>query len=495
MNEFATELTNVMTPDYIEKLGMSKAPFSELHDADVYYENDNKINIQKKIAHLLEYTNLVLFVQGAEGVGKTTILKQRILTAKTDWQICYLSAKDYTTPEAFINKLTADLNLNQEGSNAEIISLQEKLEIFCKSNQLPILIIDDIEQLKETLIPILSSLTIPQDNNRPLLRLIISGDDISPLLLNAIPKENNEESLKYLPVLPLTEAETGEYIKFKIKAAGYEKNSPFTATTINNIYLDAKGFPKYINQLANHFLTQFSQGKIVKPSPLDFGGNNNVLKLAAIGLSLLVAIIVIISVSTETDVDTDQETENLAIPATPLGIKPNIIIEKNEFIELTTPSPTPEKTINAQPENVIVAKDIMKNPQAFEKRVDTKAPEIKPHKTEEKKPTAPQNRKRKTATQTSVVNWINKQNPNHFTLQLIGGSHKAAAEKFIKEHNIKNDAYIFSTTRNGTPWFVVIYKSYSQRTRAQAASDSLPKSLKKMKPWIRTFAQIKKDMK
>ena len=88
-----------------------------------------------------------------------------------------------------------------------------------------------------------------------------------------------------------------------------------------------------------------------------------------------------------------------------------------------------------------------------------------------------------------------QQNPQHYTLQLIGSSRIASVENFIAKHNIEKDAHIFSTIRKGKPWFSVIYKSYSSLKQAKRAADSLPDSLKKIKPWIRTFDHIRKDIK
>ncbi|MDH5256626.1 MAG: AAA family ATPase [Gammaproteobacteria bacterium] len=520
MNEFAIELTNVMTPDYLDKLGMTKAPFSDLYDQDVYYENDNKINIQKKIAHLLEYTNLVLFIQGAEGVGKTTILKQRILSAKEDWSMCYLSAKDYKTNDALVEKLAAELGLSLSNElNTSATSLQEQLDILCKEGKLPVLIIDDIEQLSETLIPMLSSFVLARENNRPRLRLIIAGEDIPPSLLNVIPKEDDEANLKYLPVLPLSEIETGEYIKYKIKAAGYDRGNPFTANVINKIYLDAKGFPKIINQLANHFLSQFSQGKIEKPQLLNFSENNNILKLAAAALSLLVIIIVIsISLSTdqdEHDIAQTQQTKAIGIPAAKnidqnasqntSQIKPQDAgsqkANSENKISAEPLTSAPKITISDTPNNSTIEKTTEKESVS----IALKQPEPKvekPKLTVQNKPaplqpTAPTSSKKLPAMRThpDTIRWINKQNPKHFTLQLIGSSQKSSVENFIKEHKLGKNAYIFSTDRKGTPWFSVIYKSYSQRKAAQNAAESLPGSLKQVKPWIRTFAHIKRDMK
>ena len=483
MNTFNKALNNLIMPGYVDKLGMSHAPFSELYDAQMYYENDNKKETLKKIAYLLEYTQLILCIQGANGVGKTTLLKNLLLKTKPNWKVCYLSAKDYTTSEALINKLATDLDLTlvDHEQTIPVSSLQEQIQSLCDDETLPILIIDDIEQLKETLLPLLLSFINPiQSTSREQagLRLIIAGEDIPQFFLNAIPKDDNEEKIKYLPVLPLSEMETGEYIQHRLQVSGYEKKSPFSSQAINKIYLDAKGFPKTINQLANHILTQYAQGKIEKPALLGLR-NNNTIKLAAIALILLIIVAVLfLTISTEnneTDKIDNRQTENLEIPK-----KEQV---KNSSFNIHPPV-TPTQT-QAQVETA--PKQQHKTPSAEKTNITQEKTEVKPEIKTDKAVVE--------STKEKDLRWIMQQNPKHYTLQLIGSSRIASVENFITKHNIEKDAHIFSTIRKGKPWFSVIYKSYNSLKQAKQAAESLPDSLKKIKPWIRTFEHIRKDIK
>jgi len=505
MNDFAQELTNVMNPDFVDKLGMSKPPFSEIYDPEVYYENDNKINIQKKISHLLEYTSLVLFIQGAEGIGKTSILKKRIENTKPDWEICYLSAKDYISIDALIEKLALDLKLNlmsnNEGTTA--LSIQEQLDGLAKTAKLPILIIDDIDELSENLIPTLASLAFPPGIDKPLLRLIIAGEDIPEALENTIPKTTDDEKLKYLPVLPLTEAETGEYINFRIKDAGYEKSSPFTPNIVNKIYLDAKGFPKSINQLANHFLSQFAQGNIEKPSILNMSENNKQLKIAAGALASIVIIIIGVIAFSGDDIDeTENKIKSLPVPTPAISSQEKGEVKnptQPDISEPTTIAKAPTETVDTPPQKKELTKHRTISPTqvaATEEIKIKEAPKAIIEKTIERpvtKVTLP--KKKRLRTPQVTLDWIKEQHPRHYTLQLIGGSQKASVEGFIKKHRLEKSAYIFSTSRDGKIWYSVVYNSYSTLKKARRASESLPTSLSKIKPWVRTFDHVKKDVR
>lgn len=87
-------------------------------------------------------------------------------------------------------------------------------------------------------------------------------------------------------------------------------------------------------------------------------------------------------------------------------------------------------------------------------------------------------------------NWIMAQDPQQYTVQLIGSSSEAAVIRFIRKHGIEQEAAYYSTTRNGQPWFTVVYGSFPSREAAHQAAQRLPPSLRNASPWLRSFRDI-----
>ncbi len=90
--------------------------------------------------------------------------------------------------------------------------------------------------------------------------------------------------------------------------------------------------------------------------------------------------------------------------------------------------------------------------------------------------------------------WIRKQNPQHFTLQLLGSQRKDSLKKFIKQHDLRGDVAWFASLRNRQPWYVLIQGRYASRAQAQNAASSVVKNIRGIKPWIRPFADIQKTL-
>lgn len=519
MNEFARSLSNAMTPLYVEKLRLSQAPFTERYTESLYYENETRKDILKKITHLTEYTNLVLFIQGAEGLGKTSLIRHRLNLAKTSWRICYFNSKDYVNPDAFIEKLFKDFQLKYTSNTQkdQPTSLHEQIEGLYQTGLTPVVVIDDIHQLSERLIPTLQSLISFNKENRPLVRLIVAGEDIPDSLLKILPLEKGQPAIKYLPLPPLSEKETTAYIKYKLTQSGYNQNEPFNKTILKKIYLDSKGFPKFINQLADYMMNQHMHSGGDKKPAIQFSGEDlKKIKIAAAILATIVVITLLVTTimnssddSSETEIAENSNVNDVSpVVDSPASIvntatftdaeMDEVEIAPTKQAETIATKPTDQATVSKTEKEVIVEKESLKIISTSEK-VESKSkpdstlvvsekitPKNKPE--EKKKETKPEKRL------SPELEWLNAQDPAHYTLQLIGSSSEKSAINFIKKHGIEKDAKYFHTIRKEKDWYFIVYKSYPSGRSAREATQNLPSSLKKTKPWIRTFKDIKKDL-
>jgi len=91
--------------------------------------------------------------------------------------------------------------------------------------------------------------------------------------------------------------------------------------------------------------------------------------------------------------------------------------------------------------------------------------------------------------------WLLQQNPGRFTLQLVGVQDEKSARAFIRQHQLQGAATYFRTTRNGHPWFSVVYGVYPGRGEAVAARSRLPGKLAKAGAWPRTLASVQEAIR
>ena len=91
--------------------------------------------------------------------------------------------------------------------------------------------------------------------------------------------------------------------------------------------------------------------------------------------------------------------------------------------------------------------------------------------------------------------WIQKQNPQHFTLQLLGSYNKAGIIRFVKQHKLAQPIAWYETTRQGKSWHVLLQGNYKDKLAAKAAIKKSPTQYKRVKPWVRPFSQLQSGLK
>ncbi len=90
--------------------------------------------------------------------------------------------------------------------------------------------------------------------------------------------------------------------------------------------------------------------------------------------------------------------------------------------------------------------------------------------------------------------WILKQQPQHYTVQLIGARREAGIRQFFKTHRLGDAAAYFEATLNGEPFYKVIRGVYPDRKSATTARRNLSEKLKTADPIIVRFKDIQKTL-
>ncbi len=108
-----------------------------------------------------------------------------------------------------------------------------------------------------------------------------------------------------------------------------------------------------------------------------------------------------------------------------------------------------------------------------------------------KKP-KPDEAKANIATKTILVTekqWRAK--PDNFTVQVAAAHNEANIKRLETKLPLVQPHYVYRTTRNGKPWFILIYGSYAGKQAALAARDALPSEFRKgSTPWVRKQGEV-----
>lgn len=86
--------------------------------------------------------------------------------------------------------------------------------------------------------------------------------------------------------------------------------------------------------------------------------------------------------------------------------------------------------------------------------------------------------------------WILAQNPNNYTIQLLGTGNEKLLVALIKRLKLTDGAAYYKNSHFDKPWYALTYGTYSSVSEANDAINNLPDELLKGQPWIRKFGDI-----
>jgi septal ring-binding cell division protein DamX len=94
----------------------------------------------------------------------------------------------------------------------------------------------------------------------------------------------------------------------------------------------------------------------------------------------------------------------------------------------------------------------------------------------------------------SAKNFIDQQNPDRYTLQLLGSPNLSAIQKMIAQNKRDKNYHWFMTSKFGKPWYSLIYGSYKSKNAASRGFKNLPAEFRRTKPWIRQFSALQSQI-
>lgn len=483
------------------------------------------------LTHLLQFSELLLYINGPDGIGKTTLVQQFINKAHENWRICLLNAQDIQTPQRLIQQLINQFDLPSlsEHASPEIHLIQyfNKLQ---QAAQLPVIIIDDAEQLDlETLKRLFHLAPNLTDTLSSVRILLIGNQKLKKKLSKSGLYDDNNPPIHEVELTALDEKQTADYLKQRINSANLTTEFPFSDHEIHLIHQESSGIPQQIHKRAIHHY----QKKMLNSVRLRTEEKLTIVPVAKKYVLIVLAIVLLSPLlwwqdsinqffSDTNDNNSGHQQRKIALPSADLSIleitqmaspekstlkidpapqpiasnkpvskhrndpKETNKISINQLIEPNKASPdiTPEITIASPleplPEPTIKAIELVPLPVATVPAND-------------REPTPVDTPKKTAVTDKTVLHpakWLLQQDPTHYTLQLLSARKQSSILEFSKKYDDIQELAHFHHKIKGQQWHVITAGIYPSRGAAKKAILTLPKALQSNQPWPRRLSAI-----
>ena len=244
-------------------------PFQTRYDDACYFDEAVRAKRLNLLLHLIPYSD-VLLVTGEPGSGKTFVLNRLLAGANHSWRICRVQATPEIDGERLIEILSREFSLRPDDSDdveQRLRLLRESLHALRHSALIPVLVIDDAHLLTHAALVMLTALTEPWEAKDKLLSVVMfSEPEITKRLIAPGLEALRARVSHTFDIPPLSQEDTGRYIRHRLQAAGLAGAGPFTDAVIKFIHVASRGIPGRINEFARVVLNN-SEQKLARAAP------------------------------------------------------------------------------------------------------------------------------------------------------------------------------------------------------------------------------------
>jgi len=247
---------------YQQFYSLRDIPFSLAPDPKYLFRTESLLEVFANLQYGIENGKGIVVVTGEVGTGKTTILRSTLQSLDRSVLAAYIFNPLLSTSE-FFDLLAGEFHLKPQQSKATMLRMLGYVLMSRHAQGLrTVLVVDEAHLLPKHLLEEIRLLSNFETNRDKLLQIILCGQpELHDLLAQQELRQLKQRVSLKCSIRMLSERETAEYIRWRMRIAGARDENLFEPDAIQTVHRFSGGIPRIINNICdNALLTGFGQG-------------------------------------------------------------------------------------------------------------------------------------------------------------------------------------------------------------------------------------------
>ena len=241
---------------YLEHFGLAQAPFKITPHTEFFFSGANRGATLDALIYAIRAGDGLVKVTGEVGAGKTMLCRVLIEKLPADVETIYLAIPSLTRDE-ILQAIAADLKLKTKTLNTAGVleRIQERLIKLHGQGRQVVVLIDEAHAMPLETLEELRLLSNLETNRDKLLQIVLFGQpELDQHLAKPHMRQVKERITHSFFLRPMPKKDIGDYLNFRLRAAGYHGPDVFTERCVAMITSVSAGLTRRVNILADKTL-------------------------------------------------------------------------------------------------------------------------------------------------------------------------------------------------------------------------------------------------
>ena len=248
---------------YLEHFGLREAPFRITPHTEFFFSGANRGATLEALLYAITAGEGMVKVTGEVGSGKTMLCRVLMERLPESVETIYLAVPSLSRDE-MLAAIAADLEIDTTGANTTklVRALQEKLIEIHSAGRSVVALIDEAHAMPLATLEEIRLLSNLETGTEKLLQIVLFGQpELDAHLALPHMRQLKERITHNFVLAPLPPQEIGEYLRFRMRQAGYHGPDLFSAEALRIISDASEGLTRRINIFADKtLLAAFAAG-------------------------------------------------------------------------------------------------------------------------------------------------------------------------------------------------------------------------------------------